>query len=440
MRTPEALDDQPAAGVVAESRRRALAITAIVRLAAGVAFLVIGIAWTTSKQISMGVVGLPLFVYVALASTFFACGQNAVVGRPFGAMSFLDVGLCFLIFRAALSQDLSAATSWSVVSLAANTLVVALAGLALPLWLVGVVTAADIAAEATILRMAGNNLWPILVAGLALAFVAAATATVQRKTMQALRQSHEVKAALDSLANMRSQNQALERLQREKDSLLELIVHDMRSPVGAALLSLEYIALEFKKSPGQAALLEAVDDGLSTLNVLSGMIAQILDTSKLETGRLTLRLDVVCLRPMIETIVRDAGQRARSRNLALDFEAHEEIKAAVDIRLFPRALEALLSFGLRHSPEGGRVLIAVTGTATETRVSLHASALPVPAEEREHMFDKFPISRPESRRLSAWGLGLYFSKLVVVSHQGTIAVEDVDGWPTSFVIRLPAVP
>jgi signal transduction histidine kinase len=41
--------------------------------------------------------------------------------------------------------------------------------------------------------------------------------------------------------------------------------------------------------------------------------------------------------------------------------------------------------------------------------------------------------------VSGWGLGLYFCRLVVSAHQGSIALEDVDGWSTSFVIRLPAL-
>jgi len=440
MHQVEVLDDQAAARAAAENRRRALSITAALRLAAGVAFLVLGIVWTSSKQMSMGVLGLPLFVYVALASTFFTCGQSAVVQRLFWVMPLVDMALSFIIFRSALSVDAGFASSWAVASLAVYTLIVALSGLSLPAWLVGAATGLAIAGESALLRAAGHTVWPMLVSALALAFVAAATSTIQRKTLHALRQSYEAQAALEALAEIRSQNQALEELQREKDSLLEVIVHDMRSPVGAALLSLEYIALELKKHPSQTALLEAADDGLGTLSSLSGMISQILDTSKLETGRLTLRLDIVPLRPIIETAIGEATSRARSRSITLDFEAPEEVRAAVDLRLVSRTLEVLLNYGLRHTPEGGRMLLAATSTATEIRVSLHATAPAIPSADREHVFDKFPVTRPEARRMSAWSLGLYFCKLVVASHQGTVALEDVDGWPTSFVIRLPSVP
>jgi two-component system, OmpR family, heavy metal sensor histidine kinase CusS len=440
METVEALDDQAAARLLAESRRRAITVTAASRLAAGVAFLVIGIVWTTVKQMSMGVLALPLFVYIALASTAFTCGQSAVGRRLFWIMPFVDIVLSFVIFRSALHHDGAFAASWAVVSLAVYTLLVSLAGLSLPLWLVGVVTGTATSAQAVFLRLAGQNVWPMLVSALALGFVAAATSMVQRRTAQALRQAYEAETARATLARIRGQNQALERLQREKDSLLELIVHDMRSPVSAALLSLEYIAIELKKRPNQTPLLEAVDDGLGTLNNLSRMISQILDISKLESGRITLRLDVVPLRPLVENAVREALPRAFTRNIKLDFEAREDIQAAVDLRLMPRMLDVILSHGLRHTPDGGRMFLAVTATEAETRISLHATVPSLSAAEREHAFDKFPMTPADGKRMSAWGLGLYFCKLVAASHQGTIAAEEIAGWPLSFVIRLPPVP
>ena len=132
--------------------------------------------------------------------------------------------------------------------------------------------------------------------------------------MAALVRENQATMALMSLAKLQEQHQQLELLQREKDALLEIIVHDMRSPVGAALLSLEYLAIELKKHPSQASLLEATDDALSTLNSLSGMITQILDMSKLESGRLTLRLDFADLRPILEAVVQEATPRARGRS------------------------------------------------------------------------------------------------------------------------------
>ncbi|HEY5284748.1 MAG TPA: HAMP domain-containing sensor histidine kinase, partial [Polyangia bacterium] len=203
--------------------------------------------------------------------------------------------------------------------------------------------------------------------------------------------------------------------------------------------SLEYLTLELKKHPSQAHLLEATDDALSTLNSLSGMISQILDMSKLESGRLTLRLDVATLRPMLAATVLATAQRSRSRSIAVDCAAPEDLKAALDLRLFPRVLEILTNYFLRHTPEHGRILLVATSGAGEVRVSIHSTAPELPSAERLHLFDKFlPLATNEPRRTSAAGVGLYFCRLVAAAHHGTISVDDVDGWPMSIVIRLPA--
>jgi two-component system heavy metal sensor histidine kinase CusS len=438
MEKVEVLADQATARVPDENPRRALVITATIRLAAGVGFLGVGIAWTGAKAMSVEVVVLPLIAYVALAIFALAGAKTTIARRLFWVTPLFDIALAFVILRGGLLFDAPFAASWAVISLGVFTLIVALAGLSMPPWLVAAVAGLAVAAELALLRLAGHNGWPMLVSALTLGFVAAATSVVPRKTAQLLRQSQKTALALDSLARVQNQNQELEQLQREKDSLLELIVHDMRSPVGAALLSIEYIAMEIKKQPNQMALLESTDDALSTLNNLSAMISQILDTSKLESGRLTLRFEIAALRTMVESSVRAATPRARGRHITLEFEAHEDVKAGVDLRLLPRALDVLLTYCLRHTSEGGRVLVAATAAGTETRLSVHATAPAFPAVEREHAFDKFPLVAHESRRTSAWGLGLYFCKLVASAHQGSIALEEVDGWPLSFVLRLPA--
>jgi len=170
------------------------------------------------------------------------------------------------------------------------------------------------------------------------------------------------------------------------------------------------------------------------------MITQILDTSKLESGRLTLRLDYAELRAILERTAREAASRAASRSIVVDLEAPEGLAAALDLRLFPRALEALATHLLRHTPEGGRMRLVATGDQREVRISLHSTAPAIATTERDRIFDKFPFVDGDSRRTSGWGLGLYFCRLVAAAHQGSLSLDDVDGWSTSFVIRLPGQP
>ena len=441
---PEATptQDHDALPRLGHGRERALAVTAAIRLSAGVAFLGIGSAWTYTHGMSAGILVFPLMAYVVLASIVFAFRSRALALRLFWVMPFVDIGLAFIGHYRGIAAErhmLAAVASWTVSSLGVYTLAAVLIWLSMPLRLAVVLTLLSAGAESVLLTTAGLSFWPVLLAILTLGFVAVATSAVPRNAEAALQGKNQAATANASLIRLQVKNQQLDLLQREKDALLESIVHDMRSPIGGAVLSLEYLILELKKHPSLAPLLEATDDALSTLNSLSAMISQILDMSKLESGRITLRLDMTELRPILEGTVRATSSRARSRSIAVNFEAPEGLRAALDLRLFPRALEILTTHSLRYTPEGGRILLVASGGVEEVRVSIHSTASAIPIAERLHVFDKFPFATTnESRRTSVWGLGLYFSHLVAAAHQGTISVDDVDGWSMSFVIHLPA--
>ena len=428
----------PAMGQSPEGR---LLLTAAIRVIAVMVFLGIGIAWALVRGMSPWILAWPLAGYLTLATIAFVYRRRALAIRLSWVLPFLDIGVAFLVHRLGISADHGNPrfmASWGITGLGAYTLILALAGLSMPPRLVVVLTLLSTLAEVVLLRMADMSYWPMIMAVFALTFVAVATSAVPRNAAAALLREHEASTVQMSLAKLQEQHHQLELMQREKDALLEIIVHDMRSPVGAALLSLEYLALELKKHPSQAAMLEATDDALGTLNTLSGMISQILDMSKLESGRITLRLDIAELRPLLEAAVHDVATRARARSITVDFDAPEDLHAAVDLRLFPRALEVLTTHSLRHTLEGGRILLVASAGTDQIRVSIHSTAPAVPTPERMHLFDKFPLVDGEPHRKSAWGVGLYFCRLVSAAHQGSISLEDVEGWPTSFVIHLPA--
>ncbi|MBN2577128.1 MAG: hypothetical protein JXP73_21375 [Deltaproteobacteria bacterium] len=439
--TMSAASSQSSPSTTAARRERILAVTTGIRLLGGTTLLGVAALWTLLRHVDLGFILLPMLAYVALAAVAFALRQREHAQRLSFVMPFFDVALAFLVHYHGLSNYQVFATSWALSSLGIYTLIVALVGLSLPVRMVVAVTALSVTAQWLLLLPEPSvTLYALLVASSTLSLVAIATGAVPRIAEDALRQEHQAALTLDSLAKAQEQNRHLELLQREKDALLEIIVHDMRSPVGAAMLSLEYLLIEMRKQPRQTPLLEAAEDALHTLNSLSGMIAQILDTAKLESGRITLRLDRAEVKPILQAVLRETSSRAAGRSITVGLEADEGILAAMDARLFPRALDALLSHVLRHTPEGGRMLLVLTHDAREVRVSLHSNAPAVPEAEQERVFDKFPFANGESRRVSGWGLGLYFCRLVISAHLGTLLLEDVDGWSTSFVIRLPAQP
>jgi len=422
---------------------RAFELAAGFRLGALVVFLAISLLWTTSRNMSPSILVWPLCAYLAVVAPGFAFRRRSGVARLAWVLPYLDAALSFLVCLQGILHDRGHPTfvaGWCVGSVCASVLILALAGVSSSAHSASTMmglTPLALAAEIVLLQVAGFSPWTVAVAAVAMVFVAVATSAVPRATAAAIKQEEQATLVRSSFVKLQEEHQRLELVQREREALLETIVHDMRSPVGAALLSVEYLAIQLRKDAKDPSMIEATDDALGTLNSLSRMISQILDMSKLESGRLTLRFDLAQVRPVLEAAIAEAASRAKARFLSLDLQAPEELKAALDMRLFPRALDALLTYTIRHTPEHGRILVVASQGPSEIRVSIHSTAPALSEGERSHVFDRFLPTGGEPRRPLSSGVAPYFCRLVAEAHQGTIALENVDGWPTSIVIHLP---
>jgi signal transduction histidine kinase len=184
---------------------------------------------------------------------------------------------------------------------------------------------------------------------------------------------------------------------------------------------------------------EAVEEALSGSGDVSEMIAQILDTTRLEDGHLTLNLETLDARELLDEARASTATHARSKAIAIEVEAENAPPVVADVPLFLRLLQSLLTTTIRRTPRGGRILLEATRRAGEVSIAVHSTAAAIPPEQRETTFDKFQPGDQGARRLSGWGQGLYFCRKAAEAHGGTLAVETCEGWPSSFVIRMPMV-
>jgi Osmosensitive K+ channel histidine kinase len=283
--------------------------------------------------------------------------------------------------------------------------------------------------ELSLMQQADLNALPMLTAT-AVLLLAAASSKLARETAEA-----EVTRRI--LADTRAQYEKLGTLQKEKDSLVRVIVHDMRSPVGTTMLSLEYLDLEMRRHPVSKPWLEAVEEALAGSGDVSEMIAQILDTTTLENGRIAMNLATVEARDLLDKARDSTATHARSKSIRIELDVQDGLPVAADSRLFLRLLQSLITASIRRTPNGGRILLEATRGAAEVRIAVHCTAANIPSEQRETTFDKFQPGDQGARRLSGWGQGLYFCRMVAQAHGGTLAVETCEGWPSSFVIHMP---
>ena len=226
-------------------------------------------------------------------------------------------------------------------------------------------------------------------------------------------------------------------LREKKRVLAALVVHDLRSPLAAISGYLQLLREELAHEERPVAL-AYIDDATTLVGKALGLVATILDVDELEDGILRAERQPTRILELIERA--RSGNRAHLevRQLRFDLLCDANLMMNIDRELFARVLENLLDNAARYAPRGGRCSVHAKRENGQVELAIGNNGPPVPAAERETIFGRY--FQVEARRAAARanrGLGLYFCKLAVEAHGGTIHVEERGDLGAVFVVRIP---
>jgi PAS domain S-box-containing protein len=222
----------------------------------------------------------------------------------------------------------------------------------------------------------------------------------------------------------------------QRNQFLAVAAHELKTPITslrgfAELLRRQYETRGVVDPEHLNRALRVIDQQSSKLTRL---VTQLLDTSRLEAGRLVLERRHVDLVPLIERVVAAAGPSSSRHTIELRSSPRAPVFA--DARRVEQLLMNLLDNAIRFSPEGGLVEVTVTTSPTEVTIAVRDHGMGVPPEHRERIFDRFYRAN-EDKSIAGLGLGLYVSREIVARHGGRIDVESPSDGGTLFVVCLP---
>jgi NtrC-family two-component system sensor histidine kinase KinB len=222
-----------------------------------------------------------------------------------------------------------------------------------------------------------------------------------------------------------------------KNDMMATVAHEFRAPLTSLRMGV-HLCLEEVVGPiteKQADLLHAARGECERLE---SMIDDLLDLSRLESGRLALSIAPAAIMDVIEPAVAIAQAQGDHRNITIEIDVPPILDdAMVDQLRITNVFRNLIDNAVRFTPNGGRVTIQARAEADMLRVSITDQGPGIDAKYHARLFDKFfRIPGVESQGA---GLGLSIAREIVRSHGGEIGVTSEPGDGSTFWFTLPSV-
>ncbi|MBP6298182.1 MAG: GAF domain-containing protein, partial [Anaerolineae bacterium] len=235
-------------------------------------------------------------------------------------------------------------------------------------------------------------------------------------------------------------------LERSREELTNMIVHDLRSPLTAVTTSLRLLHdMIPHNSPYWPVVESTTEVSRRAVKKILNRVNSLLDIAKLQTGGLSVTRESIPFKRLIDAVVEELQPLAREMQIELVITGDGESPTlSVDIDKTERVLLNFVDNALKYSPMNTRVTIRyhkpeVTEGGAFVRVDVCDQGPGIPNEYKARLFDSFVQVQGRRSSRGGVGLGLTFAKLTVEAHGGRVWIEDNQGGGSVFAFTLPVV-
>jgi len=238
---------------------------------------------------------------------------------------------------------------------------------------------------------------------------------------------------------LRIEKDAAEEASRMKGEFLAMASHELRTPLTAIMGWAQYAALPSEIDDATARhALQSIEQSARTLTKL---VDDILDSSRLSSGRLSLQRKDVDLRVLARSVAELMGFELSARQLTLRVEGPEDpVIVHGDPERLQQVLVNLLGNAIRHSAPGGMIVIRVEEDVAVARLRVTDFGEGIEPSFLPHLFEAFRRGG-STRSHRGLGLGLWIAEQLVQAHGGSIAAQsEGKGRGATFTVELPLTP
>ncbi|MEH6438098.1 hybrid sensor histidine kinase/response regulator [Massilia sp. DD77] len=258
-----------------------------------------------------------------------------------------------------------------------------------------------------------------------------------RRQMAALERSRQEQETL--LRELNATQEELQRSLRMRDEFMSLVAHELRTPLNTLFLETQMRSLQIRRgntaafSPDQMEAMVRRDE--RQIKAMIRLIDDMLDVSRMRSGKLSIRPCNVELVSLLERVVSDMALQAASTGTTLTLVPHDPVVGCWDEFRIEQVVVNLLTNALRYG--GGQpVEVSVQLDGDRVRVDVRDQGKGIAATDIERIFEPYERGARNGEP-KGLGLGLYISRQLAVSHGGELRVTSKPGEGSTFSLHLP---
>ncbi|MCB0282070.1 MAG: response regulator [Calditrichae bacterium] len=237
---------------------------------------------------------------------------------------------------------------------------------------------------------------------------------------------------------LEQKNKALLRMDQFKDDLAHLIVHDMKNPIFVIQGNLQMMGMGMNE-PTAGLLKKYVDRIERSTQHLLRMVLNLIDISKIESGKMKLNKEMIKVNETIERCVQKIWDYPENKEKKISMNLSDDVTIlSLDNSVFERVLDNIITFSSANINSSGEVKIITSFEKEEVTIEIIDDGIQIPDKYQHAVFEKYSQVeiKNEGYRLGR-GLGFTYSKLAIEAHEGSIYLDNSNVLGNKFVINLP---
>lgn len=245
--------------------------------------------------------------------------------------------------------------------------------------------------------------------------------------------SRDITQKVKTDKQLRIYNEKLKELNNYKDEFLTMASHELKTPLTVIKANLGLLQLKLNDDVST----EFVNRTMAQVNKLSDLISDLLDISKVQSGKLKLNFTSFDLKELLTETVQNIQQTSPTHKIIIE-TTHDNLPVVADAMRLEQVIINVVTNAIKYSPASDKVIIQATSQDDFVTISIKDFGIGIPKKALKKVFSRFFRVKETSSKFLGSGIGLYISYEIIKKHKGKMWVDSEENKGSTFYFTIPA--